>query len=71
MPLCCAVTEQEFTNEVITTVPFTGDEPTVSVYYRQTDGTYREDILTQVVLNGASVVINHGGPATGVVKITQ
>jgi hypothetical protein len=71
MSLCCTITTQEFTNEVTTTVPYTGDEPTVNVYYVQPDGSYREDFMVQKVLGASSVVISHGGPATGFVKLTQ
>ena len=71
MPLCCKITIHEFTNEVVTTVPFTGDEPTVNVYYREPDGSYREDFMTQRVLGASQVQVTHGGPATGFVKLTQ
>lgn len=71
MPLCCNVIRQDFTNEVITTVPYTGDEPTVKVYYAQGGGYVEAGMFTQVVLTPTSVVVTHGGPATGFVKLIQ
>lgn len=71
MPLCCAIKTQEFFNEVVTTVPFTGDAPTVKVYYTDGSGYIEAGVFTQIVLGVDEITITHGGPATGIVKIIQ
>lgn len=69
---CCTVNIQSFVLETITTVPWAGLRPTISVAYLQADGTFLEaGVSTQIDFTPTDVIINHGGPATGLVKILQ
>jgi hypothetical protein len=68
---CCSLTIQPFVNETSTTVPYTGDEPTVTVSYL-VDGVWQTlGLLTSVVLTAGTVVVDHGGASTGVIKLLQ
>lgn len=56
--------------ESITTVPYTGAKPTVTVAYLQTDGTLLiHGVMSQINITTTDVVIDHGGLASGVVKL--
>jgi len=69
---CCSIITQVFTSEAITTVPYTGDKPTVSVIYLQPDGTFLSmGISTLIDIQAADVVVDHGGSASGIVKLLQ
>lgn len=52
-------------------MPFTGDAPTVKVYYTDGSGYIEAGVFTQIVLGIDEITITHGGPATGIVKIIQ
>lgn len=67
---CCQISLTPFVNESTTTVPYSGDRPTVSVSYL-IDGIWQVFVGTVVKLLAGSVVVDHGGPATGVLKIVQ
>lgn len=70
--ICCNVTIQSFLVQSITTIPYTGDKPTVSVIYLQPDGTFLQaGVMTQINIIGSNVVVDHGGPASGFIKIMQ
>jgi len=72
MSVCCNVTIQPFAVESVTTVPYTGTKPTVSVIYLQPDGTFLQaGVFTQINLSTTDVVITHGGLASGIVKLIQ
>lgn len=67
---CCEVTYQTFTNQSVTTIPWTAtDKPIVQVAYQQEDGTYNFSFFTNIKRTPTQIIIDHGGPATGVVKI--
>lgn len=68
---CCSVILTPFANVATTTVPYSGDRPTVSVSYLVDGVWYAMGVATNIILNPTSVVVTHGGAATGVVKITQ
>lgn len=69
---CCTPTIQVFTNEAITTVPYIGERPTVQVIYLQDDGTFIQmGVFTQINIIGTDVVFDHGGLASGLVKLLQ
>lgn len=77
---CCQVTYKPFANQSITTLPWAGNRPTVTVSYL-IDGVWMAmGVQTVITFVGGvgptsttdpAVVINHGGPATGVVKMVQ
>lgn len=70
--ICCNVTIQSFLNQSSTTIPFTGQRPTVSVIYLQADGTFLQSgVMTQINIAGTQVVVDHGGPASGWIKLIQ
>ncbi len=69
---CCNNTITSFAVESVTTVPYTGVKPTVSVLYLQPDGSFLQmGVFTQINIQPTSVIINHGGVASGIVKFSQ
>ena len=67
---CCTITITPFVSESVTTIPYTGERPTVTVSYL-IEGIWQVFVAAVVKLLAGSVVVDHGGPATGVVKIVQ
>ena len=68
---CCTQILQPFTNESTTTVPYSGDKPTVSVSYF-IDGVWQAmGVMTNWILTATGITVDHGGPATGIVKLIQ
>lgn len=68
---CCQITIVPFVNEESTTVPYTGNKPTVSAYY-QIDGVWSAaGVMTPITYTNSTVTVNHGGPGTGLVKLVQ
>lgn len=59
-----------FANETETTIPYQGDVPTVTVAYLE-DGVWNISVATVVRMIGGNVIVTHGGPATGVIKIIE
>lgn len=69
---CCSPTIQQFSSESITTVPYTGTRPTISVIYLQPDNSFLSSgVMTQINFTTTDVIIDHGGLASGVVKLLQ
>jgi len=68
--ICCDVITKNFINQSTTTVSFTGDKPTVTVSYL-IDGVWQASVAVVVQLLPDSVVVDHGGISTGIVKIIQ
>lgn len=69
---CCTNTIQSFLFASTTTVPYVGNRPTVSVIYLQSDGTFlAAGVFTQINIQPTEVIIDHGGAASGVVKLMQ
>ena len=61
-----------FFNATTTTIGYEGYKPTLQVFYQQPDGSFQQaGVFTQVLLGTDQVQIDHGGPATGFVKITD
>jgi hypothetical protein len=77
---CCQTTYKPFANVSQTILPWSGNRPTVSVSYL-VDGIWMamgvQTVITFVGGEGPetttdpAIVIDHGGPATGVVKMVQ
>lgn len=69
---CCTPNITTFAAEAITTVPYTGTRPTISVIYLQGDGTFLQmGVFTQINFTTTDVIIDHGGLASGYVKLLQ
>lgn len=68
---CCVPIVKAFINQTATVVPITSGAPVVRVYYKNTDNTWTAGgVFTQIsIIPGVSVTVDHGGPATGVVKV--
>lgn len=70
--ICCNITIESFLAQATTTIPYTGNRPTVSVIYLQADGTFLQaGVMIQINIIGTDVVVDHGGIASGFVKIMQ
>lgn len=68
---CCPTIEQTFVNESTTTVPYTGNKPTVTVAYL-IDGVWQAaGVATPITITETEVVVDHGGNQTGVIKLVQ
>lgn len=69
---CCSVNITPFNQVATTTINFTGQKPTVSVIYLQPDNTFLiAGVFTQINIAGNQVVVDHGGPASGYIKLMQ
>lgn len=75
---CCVVTIIPFVNQTTTTVPYSGDKPTVSVSYF-IDGVWQAiGAETAIIYGPTSVIVDHGASGaddvsgqTGVIKMVQ
>lgn len=68
--ICCNPTIQSFASESISIVNYTGNKPTVSVAYLQTNGTFITiGVMTQIQVTPTQVIIDHGGLASGYIKL--
>lgn len=75
---CCTVTITPFVNAISTTIPYSGNKPTVTVSYRIAGVWMALGVATSIIFGAASVTIDHGGSgaddvsgSTGVVKMVQ
>ena len=69
---CCNTIEQTFVNATSTTIPYTGNKPTVTVAYL-IDGVWQAaGVATPITITDSEVVVDHGGiNSTGVIKLVQ
>lgn len=66
---CCPQYNYTFANESVTIIPFVG-AVMVNVLYL-IDGVWTAaGMFTQIQKTATQVTVDHGGPATGVIKIT-
>lgn len=80
MPRCCTPTQFQFVNQTSTTIIYDpvmidkyGPIPRVYTYYR--DAVTGEFLLSNFFtvnkfINGNQIVVDHGGPNTGIVVVT-
>lgn len=69
---CCNLNITPFASAATTTIPYTGNRPTVSIIYLQDDGTFLQaGVFTQINFTTTDVEIDHGGLASGYVKLLQ
>ncbi len=67
---CCPSNITSFAAESITTVPYTGARPIVSVAYLMPDGTFQTaGIFTQIEITPTEIIIDHGEVASGIIKL--
>lgn len=68
---CCNIQIIPFVAQASSTIPYTGDKPTVTVSYL-VDGAWQAlGYVTNQTLSNTEIVIDHGGPMTGVIKVVQ
>ena len=71
--LCCPNTIVPFYSTGSTVVPYGGefgDTPNVDVLYDNGDGTFtKAGIFTLISILPTQITVDHGGPATGFIKI--
>lgn len=75
MSTCCDIILTTFTNQTLSIIPYSGDRPTVSVAYL-IDGIWQAmgvatNIKFKNTITGTKVVVDHGGIASGVIKLVQ
>lgn len=68
--ICCSQILTTFVNEATTTIPYSGERPTVTVSYL-IEGVWQVFVASVVQLLAGSIIVDHGGLSTGVVKIVQ
>jgi len=69
---CCKESIFSFVNQATTSVGYTGAKPTIQVLYLQPDGSFvQSGIFTQIQITATDIIIDHGGLATGTVKLLQ
>lgn len=72
---CCPATIVTFTNQPSSTIGYTGGlaeqygpEPNVQVFYKE--GTeFVQSEFSEVKFNGSTIIVDHGGLNTGIIKI--
>lgn len=64
---CCSEQVTRFVNQTETNIPWVGDKPHVNVMYLI--GGVWQKAVSQITFASGYVSIDHGGEATGVVKI--
>lgn len=70
---CCPLNTTTFVNESITTVPYNGEygeHPLVEVVYLVDDVWIQQGVFTQKKIEAGQIVVDHGGNATGVIKLS-
>jgi hypothetical protein len=73
MANCCENTIVPFYSTGTTTVPYGGEfgsTPSIDVLYKNEDGTFtKAGIFILISIEPTQIIIDHGGPATGFIKI--
>lgn len=73
---CCPLNTFNFINATQTTIPYAGefgDKPLVDVMYLIDGEWIAKGVFTNIYLLGfptSSIKVDHGGPATGVIKLS-
>lgn len=70
---CCPLDTTNFVNQSTTTVPYGGEygeHPLVEVIYL-IDGVWiQQGVFTQIKIEAGQIVVDHGGAATGLIKLS-
>lgn len=68
----CPVRVVNFIAQANTTVTLNTANPTVSVFYREDDGTYNAAVFVQITRNNTTLMVDHGGTAmTGKIVLSE
>lgn len=70
---CCDQNTTTFVNQSVTTLPYNGEygeHPLVEVVYLMGEEWIQQGVFTQIKIEPGQIVIDHGGPATGIIKLT-
>lgn len=68
--VCCNTQTYNFINEAITVINTDVVNPFIEVFYL-VDGTWiQAGVLTQVKYKDGIITVDHGGVATGVIKVS-
>jgi hypothetical protein len=79
MPQCCPPTEFSFSNATSTTIAYDeamrakyGTKPRVNVYYYDTVSgeLYLSPFFTVVKFISNNIIVDHGGPNSGIISVT-
>lgn len=68
---CCNPILIPFINESVTTIPYVGNKPMVTVSYFVDEVWYVLGVVASIIVNATDIVVDHGGASTGVIKIMQ
>jgi len=75
---CCSTFDFQVQNQVISTVAYTDDikqqlgpypRVTVMHYDAETD-SYKNAEGVQIVFDGSTIIVDHGGPVNGIIKLS-
>lgn len=67
---CCPSSITSFAGVPSTTVLYSGPRPTVTVLYYQSGQWMIAGVATPIVITDNQVIVDHGGPATGIIKLS-
>lgn len=73
---CCPETIVPFTNQSVTDIPYAleyGNKPVVTALYLVAGEWIAEGVLTSIKLIGSPtslIRVDHGGPSTGIIKLS-
>lgn len=72
---CCNLNTVNFVNQLTTTVAYSGEfgpKPLVEVIYYDdvTEEWTQQGVFTNVRIQPGQIYVDHGGPATGIIKIS-
>lgn len=68
---CCITTITPFVNVASTTIPYSGNKPTVTVSYLIGGVWQTLGVASQIKYGASDVTVDHGGLSTGVIKFVQ
>lgn len=73
---CCSSTISSFVNQPVSYIPYSaelqqmyGPLPAVDVIYVNELGQYQQGVFSEVKIVSGNIMVNHGGPATGLILI--
>lgn len=67
---CCELNTVNFVNVATTTIPYVGEKPLIQVSYYDGTSWVFNGVFTSIKIEPTQIVIDHGGLATGIVKIS-
>ena len=73
MPTCCDLNTTNFVNQSVTTIAYNdelGEHPLIEVIYYNGANWSQQGVFTQIRKEVGQIVVDHGGPATGIIKLS-